>query len=254
MFQLSAVGLLGQSSSFVLITPDTVNMLMGESRTFRLVDRNGNMQRNVSWTISDNQALQADDGDELVITAKRAGDFRIAARAEGRSAEATVKVLEGTTLPTGTGKWSAGTIEGCKSTQVVPAVPSANGPDVFQQTMCEDGPYVSAYSADGIMLWRHKIGASDPPVAVGAPLVAENRARSAGTGQLNLRSKSICDAVAVGADQQKIRDLLSQRNLAFRQDTLSDRAWIVEEPTTQCELWFDDKSVLTKKRKMFVSE
>jgi len=31
-------------------------------------------------------------------------------------------------------------------------------------------------------------------------------------------------------------------------------AWIVEESNKRCELWFDDKSVLTKKRKIFVTE
>ncbi len=146
---------LARRSSFVLITPDKVNMLVGESRPFRLVDQNGQMQTNVSWIISDGGAFQVDEGDELFITARRVGDFRIVARSAGGSAEAAVKVVAGTTLPTGTAKWSAGTIDGCKSTQVVPAVPSASGVDVFQYSECQDGSYVSAYTADGILLGRH---------------------------------------------------------------------------------------------------
>jgi hypothetical protein len=102
---------------------------------------------------------------ELVITARRVDEFRIAARSAGGSAEAAVEVVEGAALPTGTAKWSAGTIDGCKTTQVVPAVPSAGGADVFQHSVCQDGSYVSAYTTDGILLWRHKIGASGAPVA-----------------------------------------------------------------------------------------
>lgn len=31
-------------------------------------------------------------------------------------------------------------------------------------------------------------------------------------------------------------------------------AWIIEESNKRCKLWFDDKSLLTKKRKIFVTE
>jgi hypothetical protein len=85
-------------------------------------------------------------------------------------------------------------------------------------------------------------------------MTGENRTRIVGTGQLNLRSRSFCDAVAVGTDQQKIRDLLDQDKLSFREDALSVRAWIVDESNTQCKLWFDDKLILSRKRKMLVSE
>jgi hypothetical protein len=246
---------LAQSSSFVLITPDTVNMVIGESRTFRLVDQNGRMQGNVAWTISDRGAFQVDEGEELFITAKHTGDFRIEARSAGGSAEAAVKVMEGTTLPIGTAKWSAGTIDGCKGTHVVPAVPSASGVDVFQQSECRDGSYVSAYTADGIMVWRHKISASGEPVAANAPVTGESRTKTVGAGgQLNLRSRSFCDAVVVGTDQRTVRGLLDQQKLSFREDAPGERAWIVEESSAQCKLWFDEKLVLSKKRKMFVSE
>jgi hypothetical protein len=58
----------------------------------------------------------------------------------------------------------------------------------------------------------------------------------------------------VGTKQQKIRDLLRQRNLSFSEGATGERLWIVEESNKRCELWFDDKSVLTKKRKIFVTE
>ena len=222
-------------------------MLIGESRTFRLVDPNGHMQHHVSWNISDRGSSQADEGDELVITAKRAGDFRISARSPDGTADATVKVMEGTTLPLGTVKWSAGTIPGCKTTKIIPAVPSASGTDVFEQSECEDGVFLAAYTADGIQLWRRKIGGAGTPAA-------ELAKSAAVAGRLNLRSPSICDSLSEGTGQQNIRELLTQRNLSFSEGSPGERAWIVEESGTQCKLWFDDKSVLTKKRKILVSE
>jgi hypothetical protein len=243
---LWAVALPGQSSSFVAITPQSATLLTGESRSFRLVDQNGRSQRNVTWTISDPDALQANAGDELTITAKQTGDFRISAQSENGSAEATVKVMEGK-IPVGATIWSSGTAPGCKSIQLVQAMPSANGPDMYDTSHCEDGDYVTALTSDGMVLWRRRVGGSGA-----AP--APDSKNTIVPGRMSLDSTSICDSILVGADQQKIRDLLHQRNLSFSEGPSGEREWIVDEPNRQCQLWFNDKSVLTKKRKIFVNE
>jgi hypothetical protein len=217
----------GQSSSFVVITPQSAALLVGESRPFRLVDQNGQLQRNVTWTVSDPDALQANGGDELTVMAKQAGDFRISAQSKNGSAEATVKVMEGK-MPVGTKIWSGGTVPGCKSLQLVQAMPSANGPDMYETSRCADGPGATSATPES----KNKVEAS----------------------RINLAWASICDSVLVGTDQQKIRDLLHQRNLSFSEGASGKRVWIVEESNKRCELWFDDKSVLTKKRKVFVTE
>lgn len=245
---LSAAVLRGQGSD-VIISPGAATLLVGESKSFRLVDGNGRFQHDVSWTISDPGAFQVEAGDELTITAQQVGDFRITARGArpaDASAEATVKVMEGNQLPAGTVRWSTATIPGCKTVNIVSAVPTANGPDLFEQSQCADGQYVAAYTAEGIQMWRRKVGDSNIPVAAGAkPPVAS---------RLDLSSKSICDLVLVGADQAKIRDLLGQRNLSFRLGVPSERVWIVEQSGAQCKLWFDEKLLLTKKLKVFVTE
>jgi hypothetical protein len=237
----------GQSSSFVVITPQSAALLVGESRPFRLVDQNGQLQRNVTWTVSDPDALQANGGDELTVMAKQAGDFRISAQSKNGSAEATVKVMEGK-MPVGTKIWSGGTVPGCKSLQLVQAMPSANGPDMYETSRCADGDYVTALTSDGMQLWRRRIGG---PGATSATPESKNNVEAS---RINLAWASICDSVLVGTDQQKIRDLLHQRNLSFSEGASGKRVWIVEESNKRCELWFDDKSVLTKKRKVFVTE
>jgi outer membrane protein assembly factor BamB len=156
--------------------------------------------------------------------------------------------MEGATLPAGTVKWSAGSVKGCTSTKIIPAVPSADGPDVFEQSQCEDGQYLAAYTADGVQLWRRKIGGA------GAAAVAGATGNAPVNGRLELRSTSVCDSILIGTDRQKIRDLLHQHNLTFNEGSPAERVWIVDESTTQCKLWFDDKSALAKKRKIFITQ
>ena len=255
---LWAIALWGQSTPFVAITPSTATMLVGESRPFRLVDQNGRTQRNVSWTISDPGAFEADKGDELVVTAKHPGDFRIRAQNGNGAAEATVKVMEGTSLPKGAAKWSSPSLEGCKPKEIKPAVPSASGIDVYVLTQCGDGQYLEAYTADGIQVWRQKVsGGSGPaPVTRAAPGVSAPPAglSPVATERLSQNSTSICDLVSLGTDQNKIHDLLERRKLAVSRDSPQSRVWLVEESGTQCKLWFDEKSLLTKKRKILTSE
>ena len=252
-----AAALWGQGA-FVAITPSTATMLVGESRPFRLVDQNGRTLRNVSWTISDPDGLQVENGDELVVTAKQPGDFRISGHSGNRAAEATVKVMEGTSLPKGATKWTAPSLEGCKPLEIKPAVPSDKGIDIYALTQCADGQYLEAYTAEGIQVWRQKIkgsagSAPEPKAAPGVPpapaglnpVVAE---------RLNRNSTSICDQVSLGMDQHKIHDLLERHKLSASGDSPQSRVWLVEESGTQCKLWFDDKSLLTKKRKVLTSE
>lgn len=242
-------GLLAQSTPFLTITPRSVTMLVGDSQPFRLVHQDGHMQRNVTWTVFDRDAFQAQDGDELVLTPKRAGDFRIDARTGDGGAEATVKVVEAASLPIGTAKWSAPTAEGCKTTKIMPAVPSPNGPDVFEMSQCQDGEYVQAYTAEGIQLWRRKISDSRSATVAVTPAQIP-----IATTRLNLQASSICDLVSPGTQQDEIQRLLEQRNLSFVDNAPTGRLWVVEERNAECKLWFDDKSVLTKKRKTLVSE
>jgi hypothetical protein len=127
-------------------------------------------------------------------------------------------------------------------------MPSANGPDMYETSRCADGDYVTALTSDGMQLWRRRLGS---PGATSATPDSKNAGEGA---RINLASTSICDSIFVGADQQKIRDLLYQRNRSFSEHVSGDRVWIVEESNKRCQLWFDDKLVLTKKRKIFATE
>src|SRR5579871_6319509 len=68
---------LGQSREFVAITPHAATMTVGDSRTFRFVNQDGHMEHDVAWAISDSTALETSGGDEVTVTTKRAGEFRL---------------------------------------------------------------------------------------------------------------------------------------------------------------------------------
>jgi hypothetical protein len=248
-FLFRAANLGAQSTSFVVVSPSSATLLIGDSRSFRLVDQNGQMQRHVVWSISDPNAFQVQDGDEIIITAKETGEFRLSARGQDGSAEAAVKVMEGK-MPVGTAIWSSGVAPGCKSTKLTQAMPSANGPDMYEQSVCPDGEYITAYTADGIQMWRRKLGGDVAP----RPAAAEPEKDGVASARLNPRSSSVCDSISVGDRAQQIRDLLDQRGISFSEGAVGERQWTVEQSGARCQLWFDDKSVLTKKRKVFVTE
>ncbi|MFZ3216460.1 MAG: Ig-like domain-containing protein [Candidatus Acidiferrales bacterium] len=254
---LGSPALRAQSVAFVVVSPNSATLLVGNSRSFRLVDQNGQWQHDVTWTVSDAAGLQANTGDELTVTAKQPGDFRITGESKNGSADASVKVLE-EKMPVGTLIWTSGTVPGCKSVQLVQAMPSANGPDMYDTSHCPDGDYVTALTSDGIQLWRRRIGAPGPVGAAGAgPGMPGASAESATTplaSRINLGAPSVCDALALGTSEQKARDLLHQRNLSFSEGAAAERVWNVEESGRQCKLWFDEKLLLAKKRKIFVSD
>lgn len=249
VLMVCSTSLSAQSVSYVMVSPAKVTLLVGESKSFRLVDQNGRMQHYVSWSITHSDAFETvEQGDEFTITAKERGEAQVSARSPQGSAEATVTVVEGNSLPIGTVIWSSGNVAGCKATKIIPAVPSANGPDLYEQSQCEDGQYIAAYTAEGTQLWRRKINRA------GVPAAAPAGEPSLTAGRLDPRSPSICDTISLGASKQMIRELLHDGNISLSEGAPGDSSWTVQESKTQCKLWFDENSVLTKKRKIFTTE
>lgn len=272
LFRLSLLLLIGmpillaQDTQYVAVNPGIANLVIGQSQRFRIVDQNGRMQRNVSWTISDREAFAVEEGDEMVLTAKTAGTYQITGRVSGGSAQADIKIISDRALPTGSVKWSVPSPPGCKTVQIVPAVPSDSGVDVYESSTCPDGTYVAAYTEDGIQVYRQKVGGpgqAAPQViptftssSPSKPAAAPRPALSSGSTSLraSISLASVCDQIALGAAQEHVRELLKSRNLLLSAEGPSGHVWVVAEATTQCKLWFDDKAVLTRKSKTLVSE
>lgn len=230
----------------VAVSPAKVTMLVGDSQRFRVVDSRGRMLTSVHWTISRKELADVAQGADISVVAKQPGRFTLTAHASEGYAEAQVEVLQGTTMPVGTIRWSGVNWPGCKTSEIIPAVPSATGvADVFENAMCADGQYVAAYTAQGIMAWRRKLTGKN-----GGQLSAEEVATAA--AQLNTHRPSICDSISISMKKDDAHALLAARQLTANSE--SETVWVIEEDGTECRLWFNAQSQITKKRKTLVSE
>ena len=235
---------LGASPNTYQITPDKTTMAVGESRSFRMVDENGEAQHKVRWTLSNVDVSQEIEGDEFHVYASRVGEFRLTARTDFATAEASIEVVKAKDITPGTTRWQSGKKEGCTTIKILPARPNASDVYAYQQSQCEDGVYLAAYTSDGVQLWRRKI--SDSPSQTGS-----NDYEVEGQ-HLEAHPASICDALQLGTEQEKIRAMLTEQRLSFREQPGAKHIWLVEQSSTQCRLQFDDKLMLAKKKKVFV--
>ena len=237
-----------QSVPAVIVSPASATMLVGETRRFRAVDETGHSLRNVDWMVSQSDIVEVSADDEVVVTARQVGEVTLMAHTSAGSAKSHIEVVGGSALPQGTVIWGSGDLPGCHTTKIMPAVPVANGPDVFEQSQCADGTYIRAFTSDGILMWRRKIdsngAAPAKPAGTSTPSVPSNR--------FNTRAGSICDSVSVGMKEDAVVELLKARDLAV--PATGQKAWIVEEDSAQCKLWFDATSNVVKKRRTLTSE
>ena len=243
---ISCTLLSAQSAPPVSVSPASATMLVGETRRFHAVDGSGHGLRNVDWTVFEPSIVEITSGDEVVVTALRAGRATLRAHAGDGSADAHIEVVEGNSLPLGTVIWSSGDLPGCKTRKIMPAVPVANGPDVFEESQCADGTYIRAYSADGILMWRRKIESARAPATKGAQPTAVP------ANSFNTRAGSICDSISSGMKEDAVSALLKARNLAVPAD--DQKTWVIEEDGAQCKVWFDAASEVVKKRKVLTAE
>ena len=153
--------LFAQDPPALTISPAKATMLVGDTRTFRAVGRDGRMRHAVRWSVSSAQAVTlTTDGDEAILQAKEPSSAVVlTGYADGDSAEANVEIHRGP-LPAGTAIWSVAAMPGCKTRKMTQAVPSANGPDLYVEEDCPQGTLIRALTADGRELWRTQLGAS----------------------------------------------------------------------------------------------
>jgi hypothetical protein len=142
------------------ITPGPANMLVNQMQAFTAVDNQGMKRPDATWTVSDSTIANFVTGSPNTLLADAVGQLTLTATVGGVSDQTTVTVLPGTSLPIGTVLWSA-TPSGCAAQQIVQAVPTANGPDLYSIETCSDGStLVRAFASDGELLWQTPVGVS----------------------------------------------------------------------------------------------
>jgi hypothetical protein len=155
-----------------------------------------------------------------------------------RETIATEPVLDSTTeLP------------GCKTTKIIPAVPTAGGPDMYVQETCPDGSYIRAITDDGRELWRRKI--SDTPALAGHGK-ADDSAEAA--QHLDTAARSICLDISPGMSKEDVTGLVESRNVALGGEEWKKNSWLLEESGSSCLVWFDQSGVVLRKKKIIVTD
>ena len=142
----------------LFVSPAVTNMLVGEVREFCAFDINGKiLTQNAEWTVDDPGVVTLNTKEPPNITTKQQGKAILRARIGSRTAEASITVLEGDSMPVGTIKWSVPGHPGYQGKQIVQAVPRERGPDLYTvEENAEGKSMVRAWTSEGIFLWMRK--------------------------------------------------------------------------------------------------
>jgi hypothetical protein len=135
------------------------------------VDQFGSPRFDAAWTV-DNTSLgtiatnsAAKTGSFATLTALAAGTVTLTATVQGLSAHMPVTISSAASFPPGTILWSAPSVPGFSPQQIVQAVPTDLGPDVYAVQKSSDGTQslVQALTADGQQMFQ----LTAPPLAPG---------------------------------------------------------------------------------------
>ncbi len=164
------------------VTPVNVSMLTGDSRTFSVIDEQGRVRSDASWSSSDSQvaSFSADASETLVGVAP--GQVTVTANVQGITAQTSVDVFGGTSLPQGTVLWSTPSIAGNQAGEVEQSVPANGSSTLYSTEEVVDsfgniqGLMVRAMASSGQELWRTTVpgnwyGTASVPDQTGGLLV-----------------------------------------------------------------------------------
>lgn len=243
---------LAQNMPLLSVSPSKVSLLVGETHAFRAVGKDGRIRHNVRWSVAPAYAASlTQSGDEVTIRAEEASPgVMLTANVDGDSADANIEILSGNSRRNGTVLWSVTPIPGCKSTNLVQAVPSANGPDLYDQEQCPEGSVLRALTSDGRELWRRSFGGPLAPIAElnpGGTVKAPQR--------LDPQHTSVCDAVSTGMSREGVSKAMADRNLRLDEKQRAGNPWLIEEEGFRCAISFDAATGdVVKKKKTVVTD
>jgi hypothetical protein len=138
------------TSPSVNINPSLVSMVVGETRSLQAFDDGGNVLAGLTWASTDLTVATLSTDDPPIITAVAPGHVTITAG----NASTDLTVYPGPALPLGTVQWSTPG-DGSGVAQILPAVPSDSGVDVFG---LQKSGNIQAVKTDGKVAWTSTVG------------------------------------------------------------------------------------------------
>src|SRR5581483_7287439 len=216
----------------------SATVLVGESRTFRAVDRDGRPAPFARWDTSSSNAQLYGKGSDVILEFREPGEYSIHAYSPDGSGSATIHVLNYRALPHGTKKWTVDSFAGCRTVEAVPAIPapgSTNG--VFMNEVCPRGHLIRALTTDGLENWRTWIGEKDvDPDHLDA---YEPKA---------LLAKSLCDGVKPDMSRDDVLKLAESAKVDLPGSEKAKDVWTFEEGGGECRVTFKDGKVARKQK------
>jgi len=146
--------------------------------------------------------------------------------------------------------WSVSPLPGCKSMKMTQAVPSATGPDIYDEESCPDGTYVRALTADGRELWRRRLGGALAPMAADLGRKEESQPAE----HISLSTGSVCDEISSGMTKDDVSKLAQNRSLRLGEKERESNSWMFEEHNVRCTIWFGEAGTVVKNKKIFISD
>jgi hypothetical protein len=128
------------------VSPQTINLLAGQTRTISVTDSNGNAVTGMEWTTSNPSVVSLSNDDPPILTAVAPGTAIVYVV----GMPVLVTVYSGTSLPPGTPIWSVPTTSVSSAPLAIPAVPSASGADL----LVLDDVGLTALASDGSSVWQ----------------------------------------------------------------------------------------------------
>jgi hypothetical protein len=143
----------------LFVSPAAVTILVGDSHEFSAFEIEGKtVTASAEWTVDNLDVITLSNNSGPTVMSKTPGRATLRARIGPRTAEAVITVRDGDKLPYGTVLWSVPQIPGFVGKQLVQAVPTASGPDLYSIDQNEQGEQlVRAIFSDGRQLWMRKM-------------------------------------------------------------------------------------------------
>jgi hypothetical protein len=147
------------------ITPAVSNIPVGGTQQFTAIDNNGIPRQDVTWSISDTTlaGITVNGDDVAILSGLTPGQVTLTASDGTVTAQEQVTILSQASFTSGTTIWSAAPpAAGFSVQQLVQAVPSANGPNLYAISTSADGTQsmIQALRFDGEQLWQAQM----PPI------------------------------------------------------------------------------------------
>lgn len=162
------VGVSMPTPTSLTISPASPNMIVGGTQAFTAIDQTGTTRPDATWSVSDTTIASFESNSPNTLVGNAAGTATVTATIGSVTGQTTVTVLAGSSLSIGTVLWTAPSVSGFTAQQIVQAVPTANGPDLYSIDVDSSGDtLVQALTADGRQLWQSPVLEGFSGVGVG---------------------------------------------------------------------------------------